>query len=142
MRRIQSRLIEKGSIIHSLWKRLSMVANAAKLSGTVVVLVGTLASSAPAADLIPLGSSWRYFLGTQPPSDPGHAWRAVGFDDAAWATGPAPIGYDTGNTPGTAPIATLLPNPNVTGNPVWTSTCFRKKFNVANPAAYSALVLT
>lgn len=119
-----------------------MVAELAGRAWVVVVLVGTLATSAPAADLIPLGSSWKYFLGTQPPSDPGYAWRAVGFDDSAWASGPAPIGYDVGNTPGTAPIATLLPDPSVTGNPVWTSTCFRKKFNVVNPAAYSALVLT
>jgi hypothetical protein len=108
----------------------------------LAVLVGWAAISAQAVDLIPLGSSWKYFLGTEAPSDPGHAWRLAGFDDAAWPVGIAPIGYDTGGTPGTAPIVTLLPDPRVAGNPVWTSSCFRKTLNIPDPLAYSAMVLT
>ncbi|MBM4367569.1 MAG: hypothetical protein FJ102_15260 [Deltaproteobacteria bacterium] len=36
------------------------------------------------------GSTWRY-LDTG--VDPGSTWNDVGFDDSAWASGPAPLGY-------------------------------------------------
>lgn len=103
-----------------------------------------LAAAAPlqAADLIPLGSSWKYVLGTQEASTPVDAWRAVSYSDAAWLSGVGPLGYDTGGTPGTAPIATTLPDPRTAGNPAWNSTYFRKTFTIANPAAVSELILT
>ena len=40
--------------------------------------------------LVSEGSDWAYWdLGT----DPDPAWNTVGFDDSAWAVGPAPLGY-------------------------------------------------
>jgi hypothetical protein len=103
-----------------------------------------LAAAAPTrgADLIPLGSSWKYFIGTQPASSPPEAWRDRTFSDATWSSGTAPLGYDTGGTPGTTPIVTLFPDPRTAGNPVWTNACFRKTFNVVDPLAVSELILT
>src|SRR5438876_4916064 len=101
-----------------------------------------LASSAQATDLIPLGSSWKYRLGTQLASNPANAWRSNAFNDASWSSGTAPIGYDTQGTPGTAPIVTLLPDPRTPGNPVWTNAYFRKTFTLPNPGTITELILT
>ncbi len=40
--------------------------------------------------VLPAGSTWRYL---DDGSDQGTAWREVGFDDSAWATGATPAGY-------------------------------------------------
>ncbi|MBN1826036.1 MAG: metallophosphoesterase [Candidatus Eisenbacteria bacterium] len=49
--------------------------------GGVVPLVGT-------------GSVWRY---RDAGTDPGGTWRKPAYDDAAWSTGPAPLGYGEGD---------------------------------------------
>ena len=43
-----------------------------------------------AVALIPLGANWKYFDGDRAPA-PG--WQGAGYDDSAWATGDAPLGY-------------------------------------------------
>ncbi len=113
-----------------------------KFNWLLAALLLVPATSVRAADLIPLGSSWKFFLGTNEASSPMTAWRQVAYNDSAWAVGLGPIGYDTGGTPGTDPIATLLPDPRTVGNPVWTNTYFRKTFAVANPATITELLLT
>lgn len=115
-----------------------------KFNCLFAALAFILASSlhTQAADLIPLGSTWKYVIGTNEPSSPADAWRQIVFNDGAWSSGPGPVGYDTGNTPGTAPIATLLPDPRTVGNPAWTNAYFRKTFTVANPATITDLSLT
>ena len=50
---------------------------------------------------IQLGSTWRYFKGTQEASNPVGAWRTIGFDDAAWDSGDAPFGYGEARPVGT-----------------------------------------
>jgi CotH kinase protein/Lamin Tail Domain len=52
------------------------------------------ASQVPDLPLIPAASTWRYRKGTSEPSTPTSAWRSLSFDDATWASGPAPVGYD------------------------------------------------
>ncbi|MBN1670682.1 MAG: fibronectin type III domain-containing protein, partial [Kiritimatiellae bacterium] len=42
---------------------------------------------------IPKGGIWRHFKGASEASAPAHAWRQIVFDDSAWSSGPAPIGY-------------------------------------------------
>ncbi len=44
--------------------------------------------------LVPKGATWKYL---DDGSDPGTAWRAPDFDDAAWAAGPAELGYGDGD---------------------------------------------
>jgi hypothetical protein len=65
--------------------------------------VKALAQAAPADPypLVPAGAEWRYLDGGRvPPPD----WRLPEFDDHAWASGPAPLGY--GDADGNAPRTT------------------------------------
>jgi hypothetical protein len=113
-------------------------------SNTFSFFLVLIAAGLPAfaADLIPLGAPWKYILGTQEASVPATAWRQPAFNDGAWLSGTAPLGYDTGGTPGTAPIATVLPDPRTAGNPVWNSAYFRKAFTITDPARVTSLILT
>lgn len=92
--------------------------------------------------VVPPGSSWRVFLGTQEASSPDTAWRAVGFDDASWSTGVAPVGYPTPNPPERVghenSIATVIPSSGV-GN--YVSVYFRKTFQLTNVADLTSLNL-
>lgn len=56
-----------------------------------------LLPTASAQVLVPTGSTWRYFKGTQEASSPTNAWRQPGFNDAAWPSGPAPLRYGDGS---------------------------------------------
>lgn len=77
----------------------------------------------PETALVPSGSTWRF---KDDGSNQGTAWRATGFDDTAWASGPAQLGYGDGDE------ATTI-NGGPTTNHFVTS-YFRKTFQVANPA--------
>ena len=75
-------------------------------------------------------STWRYLdagvnLGT--------AWRAPDFNDAAWLSGAAPLGYGDPftTTVGFGPDA----------NAKYITTYFRSRFTVANPSLYGSLVV-
>lgn len=93
----------------------------------------TLTRLAPpvAQSLVPFGATWKYLdNGT----DQGTAWRAPAFNDAAWASGPAQLGYGDGDE---ATVVSFGPNP---GNKHIT-TYFRHTFSVASPAAIECLLL-
>lgn len=81
--------------------------------------------------LLPSGSTWRYFKGTSEASSPPSAWRAPGFDDSAWPSGGAPLGY--GET------FIVTPLPDMQGG--YTSVFLRRKFHVDDPTAITSLVL-
>jgi hypothetical protein len=82
-------------------------------------------------DLLPAGSSWRYFKGTAEPSTPTAAWRARTFDDSSWQVGTTPIGYGEN----------FLATPLSDMRNGYTSVYLRRKFTVASPAGISALQL-
>jgi hypothetical protein len=82
--------------------------------------------------LIPQGSTWKYFKGTEEPSSPSTAWRNNGFNDSGWSSGAAPVGYD-----GNLPMGTTLSD--MRG--FYTSIYMRRTFQVADPAAIGALSL-
>ncbi|MEN9678735.1 MAG: hypothetical protein RIS76_4631 [Verrucomicrobiota bacterium] len=44
--------------------------------------------------LVASGARWRYWKGSAAPSTPLTLWRQPEFDDAAWESGAAPLGYD------------------------------------------------
>src|SRR6476659_378179 len=74
------------------------------------------------------GSTWRY-LDTG--VDVGTAWRASDFNDGAWLSGPAPLGYGD-------PFATIVsfgPDPNAK----YPTTYFRTRFVVNDPSLYGSL---
>ncbi len=75
------------------------------------------------------GSTWRYWdrggLGTT-------SWRARTFDDSTWASGPGPLGYGESYVRTNVSYGANASNKFVT-------TYFRRTFNVADPAAVTAL---
>ena len=53
---------------------------------------GSSADTSPQT-LIDRAETWRYFPGTDSPSNPATAWRSAEFNDSQWEQGRAPIGY-------------------------------------------------
>ena len=80
--------------------------------------------------LVASGSSWKYL---DDGSDPGTAWRAPGFDDSAWPSGMAQLGY------GDDDEATTV-NRGPADDP-YITTYFRRTFAVLNASQYLALRL-
>jgi hypothetical protein len=83
-------------------------------------------------EVVSVGADWRY-LDTGIDPDPG--WAALGFDDSAWAQGPAPLGYGD-------PVATEVSFGGDAGNKHIT-TWFRHDFEyAADPADATSLTLS
>jgi Calcineurin-like phosphoesterase/Bacterial Ig-like domain/Purple acid Phosphatase, N-terminal domain len=77
---------------------------------------------------ISFGSSWKYLDNG---SNQGTAWRATGFNDAAWASGNAQLGYGDGDE---ATVVSFGPNANAK----YITTYFRKTINITNPLAFAS----
>ncbi|MGI9242199.1 MAG: hypothetical protein ACR2RV_15480, partial [Verrucomicrobiales bacterium] len=96
--------------------------------GTALVTVGGGAGGTPIT-LLPTGSTWKYL---DDGSDQGSAWRASGFDDTAWAEGPAQLGYGDGDEDeevGFGPDS----------DEKYATTYFRTTFEVADASAITGL---
>ena len=95
-----------------------------------------VAADEPVADgprdelLVDLGADWRY-LDTG--VDPGPGWTGAGFDDGAWSTGPAQLGYGDGDE------ATVVDEGPAGARHI--TTWFRRTFEVDDPAVFASLVL-
>jgi hypothetical protein len=89
-----------------------------RLLPAVLLALMALPGAAPARTVLEAGSAttWRFLEGTEPAA----GWTGLGFDDAAWKTGPAPLGY------GEARLGTRIPHQNNVGQPgpAW----FRRSF--------------
>ena len=83
------------------------------------------------APLSPAGATWRF---DDRGIDPGPTWTAAEFDDSAWPSGPAQLGYGDGDE---ATVLRFGPDPAHKRPTTW----FRRAFDVADPAAYRALLL-
>jgi len=81
--------------------------------------------------VIGVGENWKYFKGTEHPSDPVNAWIEPEFDDSAWLSGPTGIGY------GDDDDATILADMQ---NGYLSVFC-RKSFDVTNLSSIDALTL-
>jgi hypothetical protein len=77
--------------------------------------------------LIPLGSTWKY---RDNGSNQGTAWRATAFNDAAWASGPAELGYGDGDE------ATVVSYGSSSSNK-YITTYFRKAITIPTVSAYA-----
>ena len=86
-----------------------------------------LATTQPekSTDIVVAGATWRYL---DDGSDQGTDWRATGFDDSAWSSGPAELGF------GESDEATTLASGHITYY-------FRHTFDVADPAEIDTLRL-
>jgi hypothetical protein len=75
--------------------------------------------------LIPTGATWKYLdSGINPAS----TWKQLAFNDTAWASGPAMLGYGDAN--GTFPRTTNSFGPN--SNNKYITTYYRRLFQVSN----------
>ncbi|MBK6831738.1 MAG: fibronectin type III domain-containing protein [Flavobacteriales bacterium] len=86
-----------------------------------------LVSEAQDVALIPFGSTWKY---RDTGSNQGTAWRASGFDDTAWASGPAQLGYGDGDE---ATVVSYGPSSSAK----YITTYFRKTFTIADVSAFA-----
>ena len=84
--------------------------------------------------IIPYGAVWKY---SSTGATPAGAWKTLGYNDAAWASGNSELGYGDGDE------ATCIPSGGggslclPSGNKYITS-YFRKTINIPNPAAYAS----
>jgi hypothetical protein len=99
------------------------------LSGTATLNATTLSAGNPT--LVPAGSTWKYL---DDGSNQGTAWRAPGFDDSSWASGPALLGYGKGDE---ATVVSFGPNPSQK----WLTTYLRSTFTVEEASAVQSLLL-
>ena len=81
--------------------------------------------------LIATGSVWKYLDNG---SDQGVAWRALTFDDTAWASGPAQLGYGDGDE------ATTNSFGGDTNNK-YATTYYRQSFTVSDASVFTNLQL-
>ena len=97
----------------------------------VLLALGVLTRPLFAVDttLVAAGSTWRY---KDNGSDQGTAWRAAAFNDSAWSSGPAQLGYGDGDE---ATEVSYGPDPNFK----YVTTYFRRTFNVADPSAFNTV---
>ncbi|MEZ5181674.1 MAG: fibrinogen-like YCDxxxxGGGW domain-containing protein [Acidimicrobiales bacterium] len=88
------------------------------------------ASVTPVADpnLLAYGATWRWYFAEGGPTGP---WAAPGYDDAAWATGPAELGYGDSDE---KTVISTSPTPR----PL--TAYFRTTIDVADPAAFTSVV--
>lgn len=104
-------------------------------SGRTTNSISITATNPPGiTTIITNGSDWKYLDNG---SDQGTAWHDLGFDDSTWASGNGELGY--GDAPVRPERTTVSFGPN--SNAKYATTYFRKKFNVANPAAFNNLLL-
>ena len=81
--------------------------------------------------LVARGAVWKYL---DDGSDPGTAWRARDFDDSAWASGPAELGYGDGDESTVVRFGPKKSHKHIT-------TYFRHAFVAPDGIRYSALRL-
>jgi len=86
-------------------------------------------ASLPANLLVTTNANWKYLDNG---SDPGIAWRSPDFDDSAWLSGPARLGFGEGNEATVVRYGTNIASQNIT-------TYFRHAFPVANAWAVTNL---
>jgi len=83
-------------------------------------------------NLVTRGSTWKYLDNG---SDQGSVWSALGFNDSAWKSGTAPLGYGDAN--GQLPATVVSYGPDL--NNKFITTYFRQSFPVASATVVTAL---
>ncbi len=82
--------------------------------------------------LVPFGSTWKY---RDNGSNQGTPWRAIGFNDSGWASGPGELGYGDGDE---ATVVSYGPNASAK----YITTYFRKTLNIPDVNAYAGYLLS
>src|SRR5688572_25455760 len=98
------------------------------MRNTTFLLVLTLFFwNALSAQVIPFGATWKYLDNG---SNQGTAWRNTSFNDAAWKTGAAELGYGDGDEATRVSYGSSSSNKYIT-------TYFRKTVSITNLAQFS-----
>jgi len=95
------------------------------------VSINVIAPVTTTNTLIATGATWKYLDNG---SNQGTAWRAAAFNDGAWLSGPAELGYGDG---GEATVVRFGPSASTK----YVTTYFRRVFNLSNAGSYTALSL-
>jgi hypothetical protein len=114
----------------SLYLILKERCNAASACVFIVSLLCLLATSRVAGaetTLISTGSVWKYW---DHGNFPGSSWKNPGFSDSAWSSGPAILGYGSGNV---ATVVNCGPDNNCSaGDNHFITTYFRRGFQLTS----------
>ncbi|HEX7652127.1 MAG TPA: lamin tail domain-containing protein, partial [Verrucomicrobiae bacterium] len=110
---------------------LQLVGDDSDLQGSATVTISINRDTQPVT-LSGRGSVWKYLDNG---SNQGTNWTAIGFNDTAWASGPAPLGYGDAN--GTQPATAVGYGPSASNK--YITTYFRRSFQVPDPASVAAL---
>ena len=87
---------------------------------------------APLESVVATGSVWKYSdIGV----DPGAGWQQTGYDDAAWPSGPAQLGYGDGDEATVIGYGGAVTNKHIT-------TYFRKSFELTDVTRFRALSIS
>ena len=114
--------------------RLSAADGALNVSDDITVTIQHSAATIPAT-FVAKGSVWKYLDNG---IDRGVAWIAPGFNDSAWKSGPAPLGYGDAN--GQLPATTVIYGPDA--NNKYITTYFRRSFSISSPKSVTNLVVS
>ena len=108
-----------------------MLSRARLLRAGVALLLLAAGSAWSQTALVTAGSTWKYLDNG---SNQGTAWRASAFDDTAWPSGAAQLGYGDGDE-------TTVVSYGANASSKFITTYFRRSFSVADPAAFTTLNL-
>lgn len=101
------------------------------VSAAQSVAITVVAGFTSNVTLVATGSVWKYFDTGQ---DPGPAWTGLAFDDRAWPSGPAELGYGNGDE---ATVVSYGPDAGAK----FLATYFRRSFPVIDPSVLGGLNL-
>ena len=104
---------------------------AGSLSSAIAVLTVLSGPLPPVVTIVPTGAVWK-FLDTG--ANLGTNWVGTNFNDAAWLSGPAQLGYGDGDE---ATLVGFGPDPNNR----FITTYFRRTFVVADPSVFTSLAV-
>jgi uncharacterized repeat protein (TIGR01451 family) len=107
-----------------------------QIGGSVNPAAQTYTSSTETTTVLPLTQTWKYLADG---SNQGTAWRAGTFDDAAWSSGAAELGYGDGDETTTVPFVDV--DSLAAGVQKNATTYFRTSFNVADVTGITAATL-
>ena len=114
--------------------RVSGVKDTAPVGNLVNPNPTTVSLSSPFFEILALGATWKY---NDSGTDLGTSWSATAFNDSAWLSGPAPLGFE----PAAAQIP-VVATPIAAGSAT-TTAYFRTHFTLGvNPATIAALQLS
>ena len=91
----------------------------------VLIFAGMISFSKAQTQLINSGDIWKYL---DDGSNQGTAWTAIGFNDAAWKSGPSMLGYSTDGTDTVKTTVSYGSDPNNK----YITTYFRKTITIAD----------